>query len=252
MTSLREMAADPRKALKDLEKRLGVAPGSLLRDMENLAPPGEEWGRHLSYKAAVSYNEDDQTRLLNEAHVDRCDYCKSLLDSLHPTSLDASTFAQEAGRLYSNSKPPLHVKVAPYALAASVILCAVGAWAYITAQVRASNGIPVFASNGLVSSERADTVVAVNGPPQLISAGQPVTLVAEIRDASDDTPVSVVWRDPDDKQLSVSTSWVRKGERELSFTAENTSGWKTGRYHAEVWVANEKVLQEPFGVEAQQ
>jgi hypothetical protein len=65
--------------------------------MENLAPPGEPWGRHLSYKAATSYYDYDQVRWSNEGHVDRCDYCKSLLDSLHSTSVDAISFAREAG-----------------------------------------------------------------------------------------------------------------------------------------------------------
>src|SRR5688500_11321519 len=98
MPTLREMSVDPRKALSELEKTLGVGAGGLLRDMENLAPPGEDWGRHLSYKAALSYYDDDQVRWANEGHVDRCDYCTSLLDSLHPTSVDAASFATEAGR----------------------------------------------------------------------------------------------------------------------------------------------------------
>jgi hypothetical protein len=251
MPTLREMSVDPRKALGDLEKKLGAQPGDLLRDMEKLAPPGGEWGKHLSYRAAVSYYEDDQVRSAHQEHVDRCDYCKSLLDSLHPTSLDAATFAREAGRLYSNSKPQLHVKVAPYALAASVILCTLGAWTYYLAQQPGvSSPAQMHAGVSFPGASNENPVVAVTQSPDSISAGQPVKLVAEIRDTSDGTPVSVVWRGPDDKQVGISTSWLKKGERQVSFTEENTAAWKSGQYRAEIWVANEKVLQEPFGVEA--
>jgi hypothetical protein len=71
MLTLRDIAADPRKALSDLEKRLGVQPGDLLRDMERLAPPGEEWGKHISWRTAASYYEDDRARGAHESHVDR-------------------------------------------------------------------------------------------------------------------------------------------------------------------------------------
>jgi hypothetical protein len=251
MPTLRELSLDPRKALTDLEKSLGAQPGDLLRDMENLAPPGEEWGRHLSYKAAIAYYEDEPIRSANQAHVDRCEYCKALLDSLHPTALDAASFAREAGRLYSKSKPQLHVKAAPYALAASVILCAIGAWTYLLAQQQPVVPSPaeVYAGFAFPGGSRGNPVLAVTKSPDSISAGQPVKLVAEIRDNSSDTPVSVVWRDPDDKKVSVSTRWVKQGEKQVSFTEENTAAWKSGEYRAEVWVANEKVLQEPFGVE---
>jgi hypothetical protein len=276
MSTLRDLAIDPRKALSDLEKKLGVQPGDLLRDMERLAPPGEEWGKHISWQTAVSYYDDERARSVHESHVDRCEYCKSLLDSIHPTSLDATAFASEAARLHSKSKRDLDAEVAPYALAASVLIGVVGVWSYLLAQTPPvsppSVSPPGYVNTRPSSATHANSTVAMpksrvsdvqirsgtgvkppasSDTPAAIPAGEPVKLVAEIEGAPADTAVSVVWRGPDDKELSVSTSWLKKGDKALAFTAENTAAWETGQYRAEIWVADKKILQQPFGITAQ-
>ncbi|HTF43975.1 MAG TPA: hypothetical protein VK641_08760 [Terriglobales bacterium] len=52
-TTIKQIARDPRQALRDLEIHLGCDPGDLLKDMERLSPPGEEWSGHLPYLLAA-------------------------------------------------------------------------------------------------------------------------------------------------------------------------------------------------------
>jgi hypothetical protein len=47
MTTIKEIAQDPRKAMRELEIKLGASPGDLLREMEQLSPLGDEWGKDL-------------------------------------------------------------------------------------------------------------------------------------------------------------------------------------------------------------
>src|SRR5688572_24057912 len=113
MTTIKQIAQDPRNALRELEIRLGAEPGDLLKDMERLSPPGEEWGKHLPYRMATSYYDDEKAQTLYQPHVDECDYCKTLLETLHPTSLDATEFASKAKRMHADTRREWTAQIAP-------------------------------------------------------------------------------------------------------------------------------------------
>jgi len=134
MTTVREIAQDPRKALIDFEKRLGVEPGGLLRDMERLSAPGAEWEKHLPYRVAVSYYDDDRARAAHEAHVNECGYCKNLLDSLHPTGVEAVEFSRKATSFHTSSERGWTVQAAPFAVAAGVLMFTIGGGAFLKFQ----------------------------------------------------------------------------------------------------------------------
>src|SRR5262249_52375638 len=102
MTSKREIAGDPHKALTALEKRLGVEPGTLLREMDRLGEPNEDWTQHLPYGVAGAYYDDAATRAPYEAHVEGCAYCQELLQTLHPTSLQVDEFTKSAKQYRAN------------------------------------------------------------------------------------------------------------------------------------------------------
>lgn len=98
MTSISEIAQDPHKALKNLEKELRLQEGTLLREMREHADGLGDWTEHIPYNLAAGYYESSTTRQRYELHVDGCRYCQRLLDSLHPTELQASAFLKEAVR----------------------------------------------------------------------------------------------------------------------------------------------------------
>ncbi len=53
MTTIKQIAQDPRKAMRELESKLGVNPGDLLREMEQLSPLGDESDKHLVSRPVV-------------------------------------------------------------------------------------------------------------------------------------------------------------------------------------------------------
>jgi hypothetical protein len=85
MPTLRQIARDPRKALSELEKKLGAEPGALLQEMSAMGKPTEEWGSHLPYDVARAYCDDAQTGVAFEEHVNGCTYCRTLVETLNPT-----------------------------------------------------------------------------------------------------------------------------------------------------------------------
>jgi hypothetical protein len=96
MVSIRQIAQDPHKALRNLEKELGVEPDALLRDMARLAGKGDNWKSHLPYLIAECYYEDEAARAEYQGHVDSCEYCKALLQTLHPSDPQVRDFAEQA------------------------------------------------------------------------------------------------------------------------------------------------------------
>ena len=249
MTTLREIAEDPRKALSNLEKRLGAEPGDLLRDMERLGPPGSEWAKHIPYRVAASYYDDERARTAYEGHVDSCEYCKTMLDSLHPTAVEAADFSSRAKGFHARSPRKWHVKVAPYAWAASVVLCSFSAWALLRSRPEFASvqpGPALALDNTSVSPAIQGWVTdvkiggttdaenpAVPSAAASIRAGNPVHLVAEIQGAPNRTPISVIWIGPNNQVVRRETNWTREGERSVAFAATDTSAWKSGNYRAE-------------------
>jgi len=121
MTSIRQIAENPRKALTDLEKELGAKPGALLGHMDQLAGKGDDWRTHLPYGIAASYYEDESARVQYQSHVDGCEYCKTLLQTLHPSDFQARDFAHKAKRLHQPAmRRSLPAYWVPLAAAASV------------------------------------------------------------------------------------------------------------------------------------
>lgn len=101
MTSISEIARDPRKALKDLEKDLEKEEGTLMRDMQRMADEIGDWTQHIPYTLAAGYYESVTTRERYQPHVDECAYCQQLLESLHPTDLQTTEFTKSAVRAAS-------------------------------------------------------------------------------------------------------------------------------------------------------
>lgn len=270
MTTLRQIAQDPGKALKELEIQLGANPGDLLKDMERLSPPGEDWSKHLPYRRAVSYYEDDQARTSYQPHVDGCEYCKTLLETLHPTTLEAAEFASKAKRMHTTTRRGWGAEAAPFALAAGVVMCVVGGGTFLHSksletevEQRWARTAPIAnpaatlpAVRGWASDVRIGSgvdlkmAVADNGAEPNFSAGQPVYLVTEIQDAPNHTPISVIWVGPDNKEVRKETNWTQEGEQSVAFSVPDTAAWKTGEYRAELWVADKKVQQAQFGIKS--
>lgn len=96
MPNLKQIAQDPHNALISLEKELGVEPGALLQEMDRVAGECDDWKNHLPYLIAESYYEDDTARSLYEGHVNSCEYCKELLQTLHPSDLQVRDFTERA------------------------------------------------------------------------------------------------------------------------------------------------------------
>lgn len=130
MPTIRQIAQDPHNTLKDLEKELGSEPGALLEDMARLAGTGDGWKNHLPYLIAESYYEDEAARAQYQGHVDACEYCKTLLQTLHPSDPQARDFAEQAtaaqrtvqGGSARRSVPAYSI---PFAVAASIALTAI-------------------------------------------------------------------------------------------------------------------------------
>jgi hypothetical protein len=96
MPGMKDIAEDPRKALKALENELGSKDGSLLNEMRLLMGDGGGWENHLPYIVAESYYEDEKARNAYQSHVDSCEYCKTLLQTIHPSDAKITSFAKEA------------------------------------------------------------------------------------------------------------------------------------------------------------
>jgi len=130
MTKMRQIAHDPRKVLKGLEKELGVEPGALLRDMDRLAGRGDDWKMHLPYLIAESYYEDEAAQAQYQGHVDSCEYCKTLLETLHPSDPQVGDFAEQAAAILKQdqdrTRNGLLPWVLPTAVAASITAAAFG------------------------------------------------------------------------------------------------------------------------------
>lgn len=258
MATIKQIAQDPRKALRDLEIRLGANPGDLLRDMERLSPPGEGWDKHLPYRLAASYYDDDVARTSYQTHVDECDYCKTLLESLHPTSLDAAEFASKAKQMHAPAARGWSTRLAPFAMAASVLLIVFSGAFFVRSNVPEDSMPTVTAAAArqwvgdikLGSGTDPTAVLAATAAEPTFRAGEPVHVVTEVQNAPSHTPISVVWVGPDNQKVRKEVNWTRAGQKELAFTAPTTTAWKSGEYRAELWVADKKVQQAQFDIEA--
>jgi hypothetical protein len=119
MSTLSEFARDPRKAMADLEKKFGVEPGGLLREMDELAAEIGDWRDHLPFDVACSYYDSAKARAPFQQHVNGCNYCKRLLEAVHPTSAPATA---------ENSRREKAAKTAAVAVAGGFVVIVVSAW----------------------------------------------------------------------------------------------------------------------------
>lgn len=58
--------------------------GVMLSDMEALADVAGDWKDHLPYEAALCFGADEKIRDRFGEHVDQCDYCAQLIDTIKP------------------------------------------------------------------------------------------------------------------------------------------------------------------------
>jgi hypothetical protein len=80
--------------------------------------------------------------------------------------------------------------------------------------------------------------------------GQQVIIAFNIGRAPVGTPVNVDWFGPGNQQLANDQQNVSRGERTMSFSSKDTSGWGEGDYHADVSIGGQKVDTERFSVVA--
>jgi hypothetical protein len=102
---MRRIAENPCKSLAELEKELGVAPGDLQREMSDLAEEAGDWSVHVPFTVAESYFQDQGIRAQFQEHVDSCNYCKRLIDTLQPADpVEASQFGRAAAQTYREER----------------------------------------------------------------------------------------------------------------------------------------------------
>lgn len=106
MVTINRILDNPRKSLTDLEKELGAEPGQLLREMRELADEQGDWRDHLPSSLAAGYFDDPSAQRLYGAHVDTCSQCQSLLDTVHPTDVEAQLFVNHARRTQPETQAP--------------------------------------------------------------------------------------------------------------------------------------------------
>ena len=127
MATLRQIAKDPRKALADLEKELGVRPGDLVREMDHFAQETGDWTEHIPYGLAAEYYDSPKAQAQFQSHVDGCGYCQRLLETVHPSDVQAEDFAKAAVRAQPNRKHALGSLWTSKFAVASVLVLAIAA-----------------------------------------------------------------------------------------------------------------------------
>jgi len=127
MATLRQIAKDPRKALADLEKELGVRPGDLVREMDHFAQETGDWTEHIPYGLAAEYYDSPKAQAQFQSHVDGCGYCQRLLETVHPSDVQAEDFAKAAVRAQPNRKHALGSSWTTKFAVASVLVLAIAA-----------------------------------------------------------------------------------------------------------------------------
>ena len=66
----------------DLDDETFVA--SFLKGLDELAEEAGDWRIHLPYEALLEYHKNKAIREHYEDHVNACDYCQELMDTLCP------------------------------------------------------------------------------------------------------------------------------------------------------------------------
>lgn len=88
-----------------------------LAEMAELNAAAGDWKEHLPYQASISYFDDDSVRHRFEAHVDGCDFCQRLLDTLNPSNrvlgelhqAAIETYGRDAGVAVTGHEPQRRV-----------------------------------------------------------------------------------------------------------------------------------------------
>lgn len=79
------MTTPTREALEHVNTdAISEEEASMLIDMEAIADATGDWADHLPFEAALRYHESEEISRRWSAHVDECDYCARLIDSIKP------------------------------------------------------------------------------------------------------------------------------------------------------------------------
>lgn len=62
------------------------------------------------------------------------------------------------------------------------------------------------------------------------------------------TEVRVTWYGPDDALVAQDAQALPHSDRPLSFSTGKTTDWNPGRYRAEVWLGNHKLVEQRFAI----
>ena len=151
MPTPKEIAQDPKAALRRLELSLGAREGQLRAEMQALA--AGDWREHLPYSAAEAYFEDVALQVQFGRHVDSCAYCMTMLDAIHPTDEQVGIFADEAAASSPPRPRPNQLLWIALPLAASLALVSFLA-------------VRHYASESRAASERQALVAALRAHPE--------------------------------------------------------------------------------------
>lgn len=95
MVDINRLADDSSKVIQEIAESYDFNVTDALEEMSTLANESDDWRKHLPYQAAISYFDDNLVRIKFIGHVDSCNYCQALLDSLHAPNESFSAFKQK-------------------------------------------------------------------------------------------------------------------------------------------------------------
>jgi len=87
---------------------IDIDDAAILARMKELSDIAGDWGDHLPYDVALNYFDNDVLKREYGPHIQECEYCRVLLDAMHPSNDMAVQFERDA----LNSTPP-HLGLVP-------------------------------------------------------------------------------------------------------------------------------------------
>jgi len=67
------------------DQEAGLDKEAILADMDAIADEVGDWKDHIPYEAAIDFYSDDAVREMYSDHLDGCQFCKEMLETLNPS-----------------------------------------------------------------------------------------------------------------------------------------------------------------------
>lgn len=71
--------------LQNVDQEEGLDKEAILADMDAIADEMGDWKDHVPYEAAIEFYSDDAIREMYSDHLDGCQYCQEMLETLNPS-----------------------------------------------------------------------------------------------------------------------------------------------------------------------